>query len=226
VATGPHPPPAQAPDRRGLVGTVASVPHQWEFRATSHAVVPQPVGVGGRGDHKGAGRGGRSGWHAGCNSKGGGQARGQPPTDQERARGKDRGQRGNRPDPHPQPKEDETMADQTTKTTEAQVADQTQHEAGVPDGEGGTMSGPGQSWHTQKDHKGKPERVDAWLHTHRLVCPICGEVRWLAPGDVFQVDACKPCVEQRRKEKRNARARRKRAERRMEKIQAEQRKAA
>jgi hypothetical protein len=54
--------------------------------------------------------------------------------------------------------------------------------------------------------------VDAWLHTFRLECG-CGNVRWLAPGDVFQVDACKPCVEARRKEKRNARARRKRAER-------------
>jgi hypothetical protein len=87
--------------------------------------------------------------------------------------------------------------------------------------EGQVPDQPGQVWRTQRDYKGREEKVDAYLHTHKLTCPICGEVRWVAPGDLFQVDACKPCVEARRREKRNARARRKRLERRMAKAAAQ-----
>lgn len=67
-------------------------------------------------------------------------------------------------------------------------------------------------WVEQLGYKGEKELVDQNLHKHVLVCD-CGNVRHLAPGDVFQVDACKPCIEARRKEKRNERAKKARARR-------------
>ena len=105
-----------------------------------------------------------------------------------------------------------------TQTTDATDTTTPETDTSKPDADG-NPTGAGQVAHTQAAYDGSEEAVDGWLHTTRLVCG-CGAVRWLAPGDVFQVDACKPCVEARRKEKRNARARRKRAERRQAKATA------
>jgi len=62
----------------------------------------------------------------------------------------------------------------------------------------------------QLGYKGEVELVDGKLHSHRVEC-ACGNVRWVAPGDLFQVHECKPCVARRRKDKRNEKAKDKRA---------------
>ena len=75
---------------------------------------------------------------------------------------------------------------------------------------------PGET-HSQKDEKGYIEYVRADLHDTKLICE-CGEIRWVAPGDIFQVTHCKPCTERRRKARRKitskARRQMKAAERR------------
>jgi hypothetical protein len=67
-------------------------------------------------------------------------------------------------------------------------------------------------WVEQKNAKGQTELVDKNLHPNELICPECGETRWVANGDLHQVTHCKPCTKRARKAKRNARARERRAE--------------
>lgn len=105
------------------------------------------------------------------------------------------------------------------KPAEERHDDEHVHE-GVETHDGETITGSGQHTYEQLGYKGETEHVDAWLHTTIFECK-CGNVRYVAPGDLFQVDACKPCVARRRKDRRNERARRKRAEKRAKKLAAE-----
>jgi hypothetical protein len=96
--------------------------------------------------------------------------------------------------------------------------DTTTRETAGAEGQGQEQETP-QVFLEQKGYKGETERVDAGLHTHKLVC-ACGNVRWVAPGDVFQVKACKPCTQKKRVERRNRKAREKRAAKRVAKAEA------
>jgi len=75
-------------------------------------------------------------------------------------------------------------------------------------------------WVEQKGYRGETERVDKTLHSHEFTCPECGGTRWVAPGDLFQVDACKPCIGKRRKDKRNEKAKAKRKAKALAKARA------
>jgi len=63
---------------------------------------------------------------------------------------------------------------------------------------------------TQLDYQGNPETVDTRRFPNRIIC-ACGNIRWVKNADLFQIRSCKPCVQQGRRERRQQKAKAKRA---------------